>query len=399
MAITEIALAVVLVIGAGLMVRSLWELSHVYPGFRTESILTARITPNDRFCAHLARCQDFYHELLARTRALPGIDEAALANVLPLGGRIDAFAGDLEDHPRDPREPAPVFFETIVTPGYFPLMGIRLLRGREFTDADMSPDAPSVALITASTARKYWPNQDPVGKHVKRSWAPDWTTIVGVVGDVNEASLASKLPEFADGAIYAPYGNAAHGVARLGTPQPTEMTLVVGTSGPQSSFAAELRNVVASLGPDVPVSEVETLGTVVSNSMSTPRSTMLLFAIFATLALVLGTVGIYGVISYSVAQRTSEMGIRLALGAQKRDVMWLIMAQGARVALAGVGIGLAGALGLTRFLSSLLYGVRPADPITFIAVSLILTSVAMLASYIPARRATKVDPMVALRYE
>ena len=399
LAITEVALAVVLVTGAGLMVKSLWELSHVDPGFRSESVMTARITPNDRFCANFARCQTFYNELLDRTLALPGVEDAAVANVLPLNGRINAFSADLEDHPRDPKDSAPALFETIITPGYFRLMRIPLLRGREFTGADMAPDAPSVTLITAGTARKYWPSQDPIGKHVKRTWAPDWTTVVGVVGDVNEDSLASELPEFADGAVYAPYGNAISTVDRHGTPQPTEMTLVVRATTNPSSLAEELRKVVSSLDPNVPVSEMQSLGTVVSRSMAAPRSTISLFAVFALLALVLGSVGIYGVISYSVTQRRPEIGIRLALGAQRGDVIRLVMRQATQVTLAGVGIGMAGALGLTRFLSSFLYGVKPTDPPTFIFVSFILTSVALLASYIPARRATKVDPIVALRYE
>jgi putative ABC transport system permease protein len=261
----------------------------------------------------------------------------------------------------------------------------------------MVPDVPAVALVSASTARREWPNQDPIGKHLKRVQASEWTTVVGVVGDVSEYSLASSLPEWADGAVYVPYGNGAR--AEVGAPSPAEMTLVVRATSGQADLGGGLRRVVASLNPDVPTSEMQMLGKVVSRSLEAPRSTMSLFAIFAALALVLGAVGIYGVISYSVIQRTSEIGIRLALGAQKSDVMRIVMGQGARVALGGVGIGMAGALGLTRFLSSLLYGVKPADPLTFIVVSLFLTNVALLASYIPARRATKVDPMVALRYE
>jgi len=378
-------------------VRSLWELSHIYPGFRTDSILTARISPNESFCGKQARCQSFYNELLGQTRALPGVEGAAVANVLPLSGRIDAFAAELEGHPRRPTDPAPVLFETILTPEYFKLMGIPLLRGRGFTNADMAPNAPAVALVTLSTARREWPNQDPIGKHLKRVQASEWTTVVGVVGDISEYSLASSLPQWADGAVYIPFGNGSR--AEVGVPLPAEMTLVVRTTTGQVNLGGELRKVVATLNPDVPTSEMQMLGTVVSGSLEAPRSTMLLFAIFAALALLLGAVGIYGVISYSVAQRTPEIGIRLALGAQKSDVLRWVMGQGVRVALGGVGLGIVGALGLTRFLSSLLYGVKPADPLTFIVVSLILTSVALLATYIPARRGTKVDPMVALRYE
>jgi putative ABC transport system permease protein len=337
--------------------------------------------------------------LVERTRALPGVEEAAVVNVLPLSGRINLFSADLEDHPRDPKDPAPVIWETIITRHYLRLMGIPLLVGREFTTADMAPDAPPVALITASTARKYWPNQDPIGKHLKRVWGSDWTTVVGVVGDVNEYSLASKFPGYVDGAIYEPYGNGARAGGRGGAPRPAEMTLVVRTTNDLVSLPGELRSVVSTLKPDVPVSEMQTLGTVVSESMAAPRSTMWLFAIFALLALTLGAVGVYGVISYSVVERTAEIGIRLALGAQRRDVMRLVMGQGVRMALTGVGIGMAGALVLTRFLSSLLYGVKPTDPLTFSVVSLILVGVALLASYIPAHRATKVDPMVTLRYE
>jgi putative ABC transport system permease protein len=268
-------------------------------------------------------------------------------------------------------------------------MGIPLLRGREFTVADMVPDASPVALITASTARKFWSNQNPIGKHLKRVWGSEWTTVVGVVDDVNEHSLASRFLEYVDGAIYEPYGSR--------TSRPTEMTLVLRTTNNPTSLAGELRRVVKDLSPDVPVSEMRTLRTVVSGSAAAPRSTMLLFAVFAALAVVLGAVGIYGVISYSVVQRTPEIGIRLALGAQKRDVMRLVMVQGARAAL--LGIGIAGALGLTRFLSSLLYRVKPTDPLTFMAVALSLAAVALMASYIPARRATEVESIVALRYE
>ena len=395
LAIAEIAVAVVLVIGAGLLVKSLWELSHVNAGFRTESIVTARITPNDQFCADFGRCSNFYNRLIARTRALPGVEDAALTNVLPLSGLIGSYAADVEGHPRNPSEPAPVLWESVVTPDYFRIMGIPLLRGRLFTSADSASGATHVTVVTESTARKLWPNQDPVGKHVKRTWMGDWITVVGVVGDVNEASMASKLPGFMDGAVYDPYGNDLG----PGGMQPREFTLVVKMAGGVGNFADALRKTVASLNSEVPVSEVATLRTIVSDSLKAPRSTMLLFAIFAALALVLGAVGIYGVVSYSVTQRTPEIGVRMALGAQKQDVLRLILGHGTRMALIGVVIGVAGAFAATRLMASLLYGITATDPLTFVAVAILLAAVTLAACYIPARRAMKVDVTVALRYE
>jgi putative ABC transport system permease protein len=395
LAIAEIAVAVVLVIGAGLMIKSLWELSHVNPGFHTESIVTARITPNDDFCAVFARCSSFFNTFLAQTRALPGVEDAALTHVLPLNGRFWWYAADVEGHPRNPSEPAPVLWESVVTQDYFRIMGIPLLRGRLFTPADSAPGATHVTVVTESTAKKFWPNQDPLGKHVKRTWMGDWITVVGVVGDVNEYSMASKLPEYIEGAVYDPYGNDLG----PGGMQPREMTLVVRTSGRVGNLAEALQKTVASLNPDTPVSEVATLQTIVSQSLDAPRSTMSLFAIFAALALALGAVGIYGVVSYSVAQRTSEIGVRMALGAQRSDVLHLVMGHGARLALAGVAIGIAAAVAATRLMSSLLYGVTATDPLTFFAVAVLLAAVTLAACYIPARRAMRVDPMVALRYE
>jgi predicted permease len=395
LAITEVALALVLLVGAGLLMKSLWELSRVNPGFRTEFILSARITPNKTFCPDFARCQGFYSELLERSRSLPGVEDAAAVNVMPLSGRINAFSADLEDHPRDPKDPALVLFETITTPNYLRLMGVPLMIGRGFTAADMWPDASPVALITAATAQKFWPGQDPIGKHIRRTWKSDWITVIGVVGDVNEYSLASKLPGYFDGAIYAPYGNGTG----AGTPRPTEMTLMMRTTNGQASLTGELRKMILTLSPDVAVSEIQALDTVVSQSISTPRSTTSLFAVFAAFALVLGAVGIYGVISYFVVQRTPEFGIRLALGAKKRDVMRLVMRQGAWVALIGVLIGSAGALALTRLMSSLLFGVIATDPVTYAVVAILVIIVALAASFFPALRAIRVDPLIALRYE
>ena len=392
----EVALAFVLVTAAGLTAKSLWELLHVNPGFQTESILAARLTPNESYCSDFARCRDFYRNVLRQAEALPGVEDAAAVNVLPLGGRINAFTADLEGHPRLPNQPGQSIFDTLITPDYLRVMGIPLLRGRAFAAADMASSAPPVALITRETGNKFWPGQNPIGKHIKRLWRSKWVTIIGVVGDVNEYSLASRLPKYvSDGAIYEPYGGGAGSAA----PRPTEMTVVLRTKGNPQGVAQELRKVVASLNPNVPVTEMRTLRKVVSESATTSRSTTVLFAVIALLALLLGTVGVYGVISYSVVERTQEIGVRIALGAHKRNILEMVVVEGIRLTVAGVAIGIVGAFLLTRFLSSLLYGVKPTDPLTFIAVSLILIAVALLACYIPARRAAKVDPMVALRYE
>jgi len=395
LAIAEISLAFVLVIGAGLLVKSLWELLRVNPGFQTESIISARITPNSSYCAVPNRCRNFYDELTNRVLATPGVNDAALVNVLPLDGRISAFAADMEDHPRNPSDPAPVIFDNLITPNYLHVMGIPLLAGRALVPADSAPDAAPVALVTAWTAAKFWPNQNPIGKHVKRTFMKDWATIVGVVGDVHQESLTSRYQSFIDGAIYEPYGvNGASG-----RPWPADMTIVIRASGNNMNYGRYLQQIVAGLNPEAPVSDVATLRNVFTKSASTTRSTVLLFGAFAALALALAAVGIYGVIAYSVTQRRPEIGMRMALGAQWPDIFRLIVGHGMRLALIGIAIGVAAAIALTRLMKTLLFGVTATDPTTFAGVSILVIVVAVAACYIPARRAMRVDPMVALRHE
>lgn len=395
LAISELSLAIVLMISAGLLVKSLWELAHVKAGFQTDSVLTARLTPSDRFCRASSRCRDFYNDLLQRVQAGVGVRGAAFVSVLPLSGRIDAFSADLEDHPRNPSDAAPVLFESIVSPDYFRVLEIPVLRGRGFTAEDMGSQATPVAVISAATAQKYWPNQDPVGKRLKRVADKGWLTIVGVVADVNEYSLASRLPDFAEGAVYRTYGNDS----QHGPTEPAEMTLVVRTASNSSVVAGDLRRIVASMNPDVPVSEVQTFSAVVSQSLEAPRSIMWLFIIFAAVAVVLGVVGVYGVISYGVAQRVREIGVRIALGAAQRDVMWLVLKEGGQLALIGVALGTGVAILATHVISSLLFAVSTTDSLTYGAAGVLLVVVALAATWVPARRAAKVDPMVALRYE
>ena len=394
----EVAVSMILVIAAGLLVKSLWILSGTSPGFRAERVVTARITPNEMFCAIPGRCLAFYDELLNRTRALPGVKDVAAVNGLPLGGGAEIFPGVIEAHPTPEGAKVPMFWEKIVTPDYLQIMNIPVLRGRGFTEADSGMDAQAVVIVSKSTAEHFWPGQDAVGEHFRPKWEKEWRTVVGVVGDVREFTITQNSADWIDGVIYTPYG--PHAIRGSGAEQPpAEMTLVIETAGEQVQVAGELKNTVASLNHDVPVSQISPLKNWVAEAMAEPRSTSALFAVFAALALLLGAVGIYGVVSYSVAQRTREIGIRMALGARRQEVLLLVVGQGAKLALAGVAIGIAGALMLTRLMSGLLYGVHATDPLTYAAVAILLMLVALTACFLPARRAMRVDPMVALRYE
>jgi putative ABC transport system permease protein len=379
-------------------VKSLWKLSNTSPGFRSEYILTARITPNESFCEAPGRCQAFYHDLLSRARALPGVKDAAAVNGLPLGGDWETIPSDVEAYAVAPGAHVPMLMERIITPEYFRIMGIPLMQGRAFTEADAGSNAERVTLISKSTAEHFWPGKNPIGQHIKPRWMKNWWTIIGVVGDVKENSMTQNFPEWIDGEMYTPYG--PHSIREHGPEAPpAELTLVLRTSTDQSQFGSALQSTVAELNRDVPVSQVQTLNGWVAEAVAGPRSTAALFSLFAALAVALGAIGIYGVISYAVAQRTCEIGIRMALGARRYEVVRLVVGQGARLALIGVALGLGGAVLLTRVMSSLLYGVGATDPLTFASVAILLVLVAIVASYIPARRAMHVDPMVALRHE
>jgi len=329
--------------------------------------------------------------LLERIQASPDVKSAAAATNLPLlSGQWNIIITPEGQKQTDKKSLDAAFF-TGVSLEFHHTMGIELKRGRLFTPADQDPTRP-VAIVNEAMARHYWPDQEVLGKRFK--WGPEdnsraWITIVGVSGDVRQSNLAAHVSP----GVYMPI---------LAMPQDSAVSglnLVVRTAADPTAVIANLREIVRSLDPEVPMFQVRPMDEVLSESVAPRRFNMLLLAAFAGLALLLASIGIYGVMSYSVSQYTHEIGIRMALGARAADVLQLIVRQGMLLVAAGLAIGLAGALALTRVMSSLLFDVEPADPLTFAAVSALLAAVAFAASYIPARRATRVDPMVALRYE
>ena len=390
----QVGLAVLLVIAAGLMIRSFWNLSHVNPGFQPEHILTARLTPNESFCNNPDRCLAFYRNLLGQLQSSPGIRGAALINTLPLDGRLAKRSLEVQDYLVPPGDVYPLVWLNVVTRDYFRVMNIPVLAGRAFQDAD--PEGAPVAVVAAGTARRYWPNQNAVGKHIRLLDDKTWRTIVGVIPDVRAYNLAHSAPDWIHGAVYVLYDSGATLENRR---MPAEMTIAIRTVSDDSLAATTLRETVASLNQEVPVSDLKPMTAVVSDAVSAPAATTSLFVSFAAVALALGLIGIYGVLSYLVSKRTHEIGVRLALGAQQRDVLLLIMKEGAKFSLSGTAIGLSAAFALTRLISSELYGVSANDPVTYFAVALLMALVTLLASYIPTRRAMRVDPLTALRHD
>jgi putative ABC transport system permease protein len=391
----EVALAVVLVIGAGLLIKSLWLLMQVDPGFNPEQILTVRVYPNQSSCPQPSACIALYDQVIERARRINGITDVAAANTIPLSRDVPAIPVELEGHPIIPSENvAPMLWAGAVTPEYFQIMRIPLLQGRTFSPAD-GEKSPGVVLVNQSTARRFWPGENPIGKHIRPIWDQQWRTVVGVVGDVRQFDLADKTIDWTSGAFYMPYPQAVG----LDRQLPATMTLILRTEASPSQVASDIGSLVASLNPNIPVSEIRALEAVVSASTSQSRSIMWLFISFGGSALILAAIGTYGVISYATAQRTYEMGVRVALGATRSSIFRLVMSQSLRLVSAGLALGVVTSLALTRMMASFLYGVTATDPMIFLAVGVLLIAVALLAGYLPARRAMRVDPMVALRYE
>jgi Acidobacterial duplicated orphan permease len=386
--ISEVAVSFLLLIGAALLINSFIRLRHVDPGFRSEKLLTMKIVLPETRYPDKQRRSLFYDELLRRVETLPGVASAALATNVPLTNSGNSVGIAIEERADPAPDRVPIVITRVVSPGYFKTMTIPLIEGRVFTEEDKA-DSPPAVVISETTARRFWPGENAVGKHIKvgRSASPrPWLTVVGIVKDVRQFELVVEpKPQ-----MYLPYQQVEFFEPRA---------LIIRTNFDPLSLAGSVRQTVWELDKDQPVSDISSMEEVISDSVARQRFSMLLLGVFAGVALVLAAVGIYGVMSYSVAQRTHEIGIRMALGAQRSDVMKMTIGQGLRLVLTGVAIGLAGAFVLTRVMSTLLFGVSPTDPLTFISISIVLVSVAVLASYVPALRATRIDPMFALRYQ
>ena len=385
--ISEVALSLVLLIGAGLMIKSLASLLRVDPGFKPANTLTMHITlPGSKYPTSNQQIA-FFQEVTHRVETLTGVQSIGLISSAPLSGGVYAGGFSIQGRVTTSEADDLVADRRMISPDYFNALGIPLLNGRGFSNRD-DQAATGVVIVSESFARRFIPNDEPIGKRIKlggRDSTRPWLSIVGIAGDVRDTSVESD----ARPCVYVPYPQFPS----------SGMTLVVRTAFDPKPLILAIRDEVWAVDKDQPVTDVKTMDQYVTDSVSPRRFNALLLAIFASLALVLATVGIYGVMSFSVTQRVHEIGIRVALGAQPSQVIRLVLGRGMALVLAGVAIGLAGALALTRVMTSLLYGVSATDPMTFVVVSALLAAVALLASYIPARRATKVDPMIALRCE
>ncbi len=384
--ISEIALAMVLLVSAGLMIKSFVRIMEADPGFNAQHTLTATINLPETKYKEGTQKADFYREVAQRLSSVPGVTSSGLSSMLPLsGGWTNTFFVRGRDV-----NPAPHAYIAVASGGYASAMQIPVQRGRFVAESDTENTAP-VAVVDEASARMYWPKEDPIGKQIALTSEgtrekPVWREIVGVIGTVKHRSAVTAETK---GQIYLPFRQY---------PQPT-MTLVVRTAGDPTAMAGAIRNEIGQIDREQPMFAIRTMTSLFDDFVAEPRFNMMLLGIFATLALVLAAGGIYAVMSYSVTQLTHEIGVRMALGARQWDVLRMVLKQALTMAAIGLAIGLAGALAATRVLQSLLFGVRAYDMGTFVLIGVLLSGVSLLASFMPARRATRVDPLVALRYE
>jgi putative ABC transport system permease protein len=386
--VAEVALSFVLLVGAGLLLRSFLQLQAVNAGFTPQQVLTARLSPSGSGYRGDPAYINYYQRVIERVSAIPGVEAVGAINTLPLSkGPTAGYR--VEGHPPSTPDKWPGANYRCVSPGYFHALNIQIVQGRAFTERD-GAEAPLVMIVNQALARRDFPGENPVGKRINlgntdRNGQPVWFEIIGVAANVRSLELIEEaLPEFYLASLQDTF---------------TEMSLVIRAAVELASLPAAVRQAAAEVDRTQPVSNIETMEQIVSEAVSQPRFNLFLLGLFGGLALLLSAAGIYGVTAYSVAQRSSELGIRMALGAQPYDVLKLILGQGLRLIAGGIVLGLAAAFALTRLMSTLLFGVSATDPSTFAAIAILLTLVALLACWIPARRATKVDPMIALRTE
>ena len=389
--VAQVAMALVLVIAAGLLIRTFYSMLHSDAGFDAARVVTFELPLPAPKYADTSRMAQLYQQVLLRLQSMPGIQSAGLASVVPMGGAPDGTVIRMPEHPAKNRSEQPYANYSFASPGYFSTIGTPLLRGRDFSDADTLSSVP-VTIITSSMAKRYFHGEDPIGKQVGVATTKiPLRTIIGVVSSIKHASLR----EVSDPEMFVPY---TQNEIKVWPSMQTMQFAVRGKADP-ATITDSVRQAVHAVDPDLPVAKFATLTTLVDRSMTADRFSMLLVGSFGLLALILASIGMYGVISYSVMQRTPEIGVRIALGAQRSQIFVMILRQASQLAVAGIAIGLIMALAVTRLMTRFLYGIQPADPMTYTAVCLLLVLVIFLACYVPARRAMKVDPMIALRYE
>jgi putative ABC transport system permease protein len=385
--VAEVALTLALLIGAGLLVRSFWRLQQVNPGFRPDHLLTLRLSLSGSNYTTGAHAVSFFDRLQERLAALSGVVAASATTGVMLPKLANSAGFTIEGRPRDPNEPGLELPIDTVQANYFQTMDIQLLKGRTFNAQD-TQENPRVTIVNETFANRYFPNEDPIGKRFtfgRPGPNTRWITIVGVVRDTKRQGMEQPVRIES----WMPLAQRPSG----------SMEVVLRATGDPLSLSNAVREAVWSLDRDLPIPTIQTMEQVLSERVAQRRLNMLLLGLFALLALILAAVGIYGVMSYTVTQRTHEIGLRMALGAREGAVLWLVVRQGMLLVLVGVVIGLAATFALTRLMATLLFDVSSTDPITFAAIAALLTGVALIACWIPARRAAKVDPMVALRYE